>query len=160
MAEATSTSSSRDQARIRLGSYWDQVWDEGRDQFNLAICVSVQIALIMRKTEMAIAGEECARKRERESNTNNDKRCNKTEIGARERGWEGERERAGEWMNEAGREVNTKWLPFNRAIPVDQKIPNCPDSCLCLWLLCKQSQNHTLPARGYLSLFSLFELQY
>lgn len=66
MAEATSTSSSRDQARIRLGSYWDQVWDEGRDQFNLAICVSVQIALIMRKTEMAIAGEECARERERE----------------------------------------------------------------------------------------------
>lgn len=58
MAEATSTSSSRDQARIKLGSDWDQVCDEGRDQFNLAICVSVQIALIMHKTEMAIAARE------------------------------------------------------------------------------------------------------
>lgn len=82
--EATSSSSSGDQARIGLGlgSQRDQVWDQARDQFNLAICVSVQIALIMckRERERERRKEFC----EREGNTNkrnNYKRCNKTEIG-------------------------------------------------------------------------------
>lgn len=154
MAEATSSSSSRDQVRIGLGSQRDQVWDQARDQLNLAICVSVQIALIMRKRETQTVPT--AREGEREGNTNkrnNYKRCNKTEIGMAERERRGTSET---WMNEAGREVKTKWFPFKRAIPSLSIRDNCPDSCL--WLLCKQTRHHTLPARGYLS--ALFELQY